>query len=261
MSAIYFQSESGEARLRGSERAHMGVLVTDLTVAAFRPRGVMSDEPLIRVIPLSAADYAGLGGALTFRRDFASFVAGHFGHNAFTLGDRSADVFSVALNTVLAMGSDPLCLLARLHGQCEIHAWIDGPNRAWMADLIDQGRASGIMRRQQGWEAVAAFLRESATEPVVTSYSVTDGFPNASVAGVEGEDERDAWYDKPREEKWAACMAVLRAASETGIGPHVGLEIDPDNFRFPDYFIGDEPDTAFSILEYAYALPKQEVPA
>ncbi|GAA4304598.1 hypothetical protein GCM10023178_11830 [Actinomadura luteofluorescens] len=34
--------------------------------------------------------------------------------------------------------------LARLHAQCELHGYVEGPNRAWLADVIDQGPAAGV---------------------------------------------------------------------------------------------------------------------
>jgi hypothetical protein len=239
MSRIYFHSLSDTAEVRGSERAHMGILCADLTYAAFRPRGDASD-PLFRVTDLKREKYDKIGGGLEFRRDFGFFLSQG---GVFRLGERTADAFDVCLNTTLAIGNDAVRLMARLHGQCEIHAWVEGPNRAWLAGIIEDGRAAGIMRANQGWESVAALLRSRDDEPVVTSYSVTDGFPNAHVAGVEGDEEHDAWYDRPVADQWTQAMAALREHDN-------GLEMRPDRWTFPAYHFMDG-DTAFSIYEHA----------
>jgi hypothetical protein len=41
--------------------------------------------------------------------------------------------------------------LARLHGQCEVHGWVAGKNRAWLADIIETGRETAILRDDMGW--------------------------------------------------------------------------------------------------------------
>jgi hypothetical protein len=183
--------------------------------------------------------------------------------------------FSLILNTACQVGSDAVKLAARLHGQCELHAWVDGPNRAWLADIIQAGLHSGVFRKgiwyqdvpngpkdkwsDQGWGDVIALLRERDDEPVVTSYSVTDRFPNRSLttwnpppmpenwkpqfweaedwAAQSGEERaeyydehaQDLWYELPVEEQWRLAMDGLRADTASG------LEMKPDNwqtFRF-----------------------------
>jgi hypothetical protein len=129
---------------------------------------------------------------------------------------------NVSLNTAVAVGCDAMKLAAKLHGWCEVHCWVEGKDRAWLADVIEQGLDIGIFRRgiwyvdrplnaneaisdapdkqwsSQGWEAVQAFLRGRDDCPVVTSYSVTDSFPNASIADWEPPPMPDGW--KP---EWA----------------------------------------------------------
>ncbi|PZG16487.1 hypothetical protein C1I95_17600 [Micromonospora craterilacus] len=162
------------------------------------------------------------------------------------------------MNTALAAGSDPVRLAAKLRGYGEGHAWVEGSDRAWLADIIDQGLEAGIYRRglwrsgtpdgprdqwtDLGWQQVIGFLRSRDDEPVVTSYSVTDGFPNRAIAdwtppvdpqwrpdwadgGGANEwsemtaSEQDSWrrdhaaeqwYDLPDGERWELAMAGLR---------------------------------------------------
>lgn len=105
---------------------------------------------------------------------------------------------NVELNTALAVGNEPLALAAKIHGWCESHCWVDGPDRNWLADIIDAGLEAGLYRRgiwyepapgaerkwsSQGWESVTELLRSRDDGPVVLSYSVCDQFPNSHIAG------------------------------------------------------------------------------
>ena len=128
--------------------------------------------------------------------------------------------FDLQLNTVLAVGNDPLCLFAKLHAQCEIYAWVEGEHRSWMADVIEQGQQCGLYRSGAGWDDVVKLLRLSSNGSVVTSYSVTDSFPNSYVAnwqapaGEDGEPDDDAWYELPDGERWDLAMSGLRASRD-----------------------------------------------
>jgi hypothetical protein len=82
------------------------------------------------------------------------------------------DQFTLALNTALVVGSDPLRLSARVHGSCEIHGWVDGPNRSWLAHVVEEGLASGVLRRAhqtqyENWPGVVALLRSTSRTAVV----------------------------------------------------------------------------------------------
>lgn len=244
MSRIYFHSEHGTAELRGSERAYMGVFCGNLLVATLEPLDDFSDRdgsnPLQRLVPPDSYIHAYAAGTQWTAR-FRQWARSSFGNDGFVYQDRQVPRFDAALNTALAIGDDPVKLMARLHGQCEIHCWVEGSNRAWLAGIMQRGRASGLYRADQGWEAVIDLLLSRNDSPVVCSYSVCEGFPHALLAYEAGlwqatEDEDgelnwDAWYDLPQTEKWRLGMAALRAQ------PQRWLELKPDDWA--DYCFND----------------------
>jgi hypothetical protein len=161
----------------------------------------------------------------------------------------------VALNTALAVGSDPIKLAAKIHGYCEIHGFVEGEHREWFAGVIDEGLAVGVYRRglnyessdgttkwtSQGWEDVLALLR-SRDEPVVMSYSVTDTFPNSYVAEWErpsDDPDGESWYDLPESKQWSLALA--------GIRKKPWLSISPETLG--GYFFG-LPITAYDLLAH-----------
>lgn len=206
MSRVYFHAESEEAELRGSERAHMGVLCNDLLMAGIGPVFDSERSPhwLRKLLPANSYLAQTRAGAALYEHSLRAFM-GVDGH--LVVEGKTLDAWSMALNTALALGDEPLRLCARLHGQCEIHAWVDGPNRAWLADVIEKGRSRNLFRREQGWEDVVALLRKSDKGEVVTSYSVCDSFPG-------------------HERTWSDGIAELRGGSKNG------LEIRPDERSF-----------------------------
>lgn len=150
---------------------------------------------------------------------------------------------NVELNTALAAGSDPIRLAAKLAGWGSGHVWVEGPDRAWLAGIIEQGLAGGMFRRQfrrgdkpdgelltQGWDQVVELLRARDDEPVVTAYSGGDDFPRpqthldgpyrddvrrwddyseAEQQAIREWDKR--WYaDEDGAAAWEAAMAWLR---------------------------------------------------
>lgn len=250
MSRVYFHTPTTKAELRGSERAHMGVLVTDIAAGLLNAGGFRAREefaPLIRPDHyLKSITERGWSSAFE-----TAWRTGGAGIPMLTWRGHDLDPFTISLNTAATVGNDAVKLAARLHGQCEIHAWVDGPNRAWLADIIDRGMASGVLRAEtQGWERVVGMLRARDDEPVVTSYSVCEQFPHSGVGGwmpdwpegvperwdalsPEQQAEREArdeeWYKLDDSEQWRIAMDALRADTASG------LELKPENwdrFRF-----------------------------
>lgn len=246
MSRIYFTDRTAEAELRGSERAHMGLMIDNIWKALITPWQDYGSAPSVlrRIVPSAPP--------LTLPRPP---IFGDFSHESFWSGSGSRNgefvlpsgehvgFFEASLNTALELGRH-LRLFAWLHGGCEVHAFVEGQNRAWLADEIDAGLAVGICRTDQGWQDVVTFLRARTDEPVVTSYSITEGFPDASLVDYEWE----AFDKLPDDERWRLCLAALR----DGKG---GPEMRPDW----DSWFG--PGTtqawnAWNLIELAYGLGK-----
>jgi hypothetical protein len=253
MSRIYFHSPSGCAELRGAERAYMSVTIAQLSTAFLQLREYPGQpSPFRKALPAGAYPLQAEIGSSLFERHVAMYMQGS-GESTIIIDGSPSSVFAVGLNTALAVGDDPLRLMARLHGSCELHTWVDGPNRAWLADIIGRGRATGLYRADMGWEGVADMLRSRDDEPVVTSYSVCEQFPNRHTArdggvwkGVspDGDEDDGAWYDLPGEERWRLAMEGLRHLSAVPCGLEMKQE-DWRDWRFEDkktvFDIGHDP--------------------
>lgn len=257
MSRIYFHSETNESEVRGSERAYAAHLCNEMFLTAIGISEYDTPEHPHVLRKIVAPNHYSLRKQ---GKRFEESLRIALSVNAFApvliVNSNPVDVFSAQLNTALIMGSDEIKLGARLNGQCEIHAYIEGKNRGWFANLIDSGRAIGILRSDVGWESVMAHLRERDDEPIVTSYSVCDQFPNAGASGwkptriyEDGEADWDEYYDIPDAERWAMGMKALRSSPL--------MEMKPDNWN--SYFFGDGA-TGFTLLAKAIELSKTSTP-
>lgn len=277
MSRVYWHTRDGGAELSGAERGWCHHLAAGLATAAWDLTGFEVLERLGPIMQMIPEVPEGRYGANFLHRQFRAAVeadrharersrAGDHGHFArsggmirefvrsfdtslrvepprIVVAGHSLRLSSVNLNTALVAGSDPIRLAAKLHGWCELHCWVDGPHRAWLADVIDSGRQAGLYRPGMGWENVQVLLRATDTGPVVLSYSVTDQFPGpfqhpdapAWPDGVprrwdaltaEQQQTREAWEDSWREldpgETFDAGMVWLRAEQPWA-------QITPDN--------------------------------
>ncbi|MFB7858984.1 hypothetical protein [Rhodococcus qingshengii] len=133
------------------------------------------------------------------------------------------------LNTAAQSGNPDLLFAARINGQCEIHCWVDGPDRSWFADLISSSRGRGFLRPEMGWETLVEMLHEDDRGPVVLGYSANGGFPDTEACGwwdgvdsddVEAMREREAtWEAMDDYDRWHVCMEVLRKEPSLQIRP------------------------------------------
>ena len=226
VSKIYFHSSNKTAAVHGSERYLFSSLCSGITWSVLDNVAKEYGDQKSILRKARPQDHYALQS-----RDFAEDLAMSMrvGQTDFLVGDKRVSGFSLSLNTAYFMGSDPVKLAARLHGQCEIHAYVEGANRRWLSEIIKHGRDIELYRSGMGWESVIDLLLIDDNSPVVTSYSVCDTFPNSSVANytpptVDGELDYDAWYDLPLDKQWAMAIDGLKKSGR-------GLELRPDNWN------------------------------
>jgi hypothetical protein len=244
MSCIYFHSIDKDVRVRGAERAYAGNLCANIALAALRQiLGPDDPPPIIDFIP--TGHY--------LRRTWLPEAFGTWFRvgwkGGLIINGEVQENFTVALNTALVAGSDSIKLLARLHGQCELNAYVEGPDRDWLADIVEQGLETGVMRSNMGWAKVIQLLHSTSDVPVVTSYSVTDQFPNAHYANWEKvyEDDgvhysiEDSWYELSAHQQWERALVGLRSKNEKK-----RLQLSPEDWDTFDFGNGMN---AFRIVE------------
>ncbi len=232
MSRVYFHSPSGEAELWGGERAWLGLLVSDIALGFI---GVHDCDRMRQLIKpgdelLNERYYPRQSEQITWTDRLKMSLRVGDGDGTLAWNGKPISSFSLLLNTACAVGSDAVKLAARIHGQCELHCYVEGTDRAWLAGIIGQGLESGVFRRKtrypdrsEDWECVTAFLLARDDEPVVLSYSACEQFPNPYEAGwtpPAGEDIYDSWSDLPQQDQWGIAMTALRRQGG-------GLRMDP----------------------------------
>lgn len=177
MSDIRFQTKSVvRAELRGSERAWMDQICTKIAMSVLNLWDTKEEPSWTRRL-LPAGHYA--LASRHYEHDFKTWlsVGGHGMIHPAT-GER-VNAFAVVLNTAMRLGGDEVKLMARLHGQCEVYAYIPPQSARFVMRLIDSGRKSGLYREKMGWEALWRLLQATPDtgEIAVASYSVSDFFP------------------------------------------------------------------------------------
>ena len=218
MSYVAFHSPSGRAQVLGSERAFASGLINDMALGLITPRDQHDVDQLLELIPAGHYLRQRPQSPLLLPQWVSRFQMTWSVELPLSWGNRRFDAWTCSLNTALALGNDPVRFLARLEAQCEMHCWVDGPDRDWLAGLIEEGRRLGVYRAAAGWEEAVTLLRSRADEPVVLSHSSGEGFPSISasdwepppLAGQDDELDWDAWYEIPDAEQWEICMAWLR---------------------------------------------------
>jgi len=244
MSAIYFHSQSEDTvRLNGSERAYMSGLIHNVFWTSFQPVIEYGDirHWSRQVLPKDCYVLKEYVGKLSYENTLNTFIGANGTKNLFWQGE-AIELFALCLNTAYILGGDTMKLICRLHGQSEIHCYVEGANRKWLADIMAQGRELSILREDEGWEDVIELLRKRDDEPVVCSYSVCESFPNPNASDWEhaesldeDEDEDEdnkyeAWGKLSDDEQWASGMSYLRRS--------IGLEIRPDDWSEFHYSTG-----------------------
>lgn len=190
MSRIYFNTIDVDTEVRGFERGYSQLLAEGLTLDIlgfgrypYTPRL----KPMVRIPPGHHLEHT---PDEIWHESARNALSLSFGDAKPKLIGPDGDelLMFVAANTVIAIGSDAWVFANRLHLQCEIHMWVAEQDRPWLAGLITQGRAEGILRPDAGWEETAAMIADAADGggPVVTSYSVTEDFPDMWLAADAG---------------------------------------------------------------------------
>lgn len=233
MGTIRFHTQDRTVALSGRARHAMQRIVTNITIGAILARlGDLDNVQkwLVSVLPQKYKN-------CYETRKMALFDL----QGVFNCWEQKLDINGeitianiVALNTALAIGCDPVKLLARLDGQCEIHCWVDGGNREWLANVIIDGLNKHIYNNEHGWGNVVELLLNEKSSPVVCSYSVTDKFPNFGYIPKNhpeslSEDDFDAL---PVNEAWDLCMIGLKERESHK------LELAPESFSGFSYHEG-----------------------
>jgi len=268
MALIYFHALKDDAAVNSSERAYAARMCSELMVLTLAPnvfeelKSGNRTHPLREVLPEPSMSIDGYRSNILQSLEGAAFdtlLTSHLRLNQsfFMVEDFPVAMFNVMLNTAWVMGGDALKLYARLHGQCELHLYVEAQHRGWLADIIEEGLRTSLYREKVGWEQVMELLRNPYIEgPVVTSYSVCDSFPNLNIVKDADltykmvllankrialpenpvEDSLDPetdlnnvtnlkhlWLALTEEERWELGMEALRSGKVAA-----GIELSPD---------------------------------
>lgn len=261
MGRIYFHSQNSEKDvvISGRERAYAGLLVNDLFWQSLNVQ--RTDHSLYqRWKPIINDEYLHKLGLEVENDPYNRMKIDHFidtfrinllyGPDADNqlFSDKPDTVFETALNTALVIGSNPVKFLARLHAQCEIHGYVEGINREWLANIIQQGLDTSVIRDDENWNEIIDFLTKRNDEPVVMSFSVCEGFPNSYVAEWKDNNDGEDWYDISREDRWDLALKGLRKNNSS-------CEIKPDNWD--NYYFGTR-QNGYTLVKYVDNLLKDK---
>lgn len=246
MSRIIFETKDKVAEVRGSERFYMSYITSKLA-EAFLDVDV-NKNLIIKALPANHYLKFGKPDSAFWATDIKGALLS--GNLPLVVDGKTIDAWHLVLNTATTVGSDAMKLAVRIHAQCEIHAWVKGENRAWVANILEEGLGE-IFREESGWESVITLLREANDEPVVMSYSVTDGFRESGYGDwlqsrlnelnvdLEDEDKNgesyeyvlgEEWYALGNDETWKLALEWLNDEEKSGRK----LEITPE--AWPIYF-------------------------
>jgi len=250
VSRVYFRSQDGDSEVRGWERAWGNKLAYDLAMVGV---GVSPGRMYPHSVPSPLLEW--LEPKVDGQEGFVLGLSVNAEDYQFVLPDGSRHkASSVLLNTAMALASRPVQFLIRLHVQCELFMWVDGPDRSWLAEVIEEGRHLGVFRPKSGWEEVVSHLKADATEPVVTFDSGSDYFPCPLIAGWQPDTKLDQpdferWEALPASERWRLGMVGLRAAKG-------GRQITPKNLGVRGFF-----GTGLNVFDLNDIMTKQDAGA
>ena len=244
MSRVYFHSPEDTAEVSGSERAYMGSVINELSLAIINPK--WQKDKLLSLLPPSCYLKNDYKSDVDWARDFSIWFSVGMDGN-FLIDGKHVELFGLALNTAYKLGNDVVRLMVRIHGQCEIHCWIPGRDRAWITGIIESGLQTNLLRSEMGWNDVIKLLNLNSKTPVVLSYSVCDGFPNPYGLG-RSEGFSDKFWDMPYEEQWRLAFSALKKSRG-------GLKICRETWN--DFYYNDGM-TAMDIINRP--MPKENCP-
>jgi hypothetical protein len=257
VSAVNFRAPSGgHAQLAGFERTWLGDLCahTAFGIVTARDPGDWTQTAVLTgtAVPDDFEGFVKWAGIIEFRlsrgqyrppgRDIPVLDGNGLTVASLMLSGAGTAVPALTVNTVMAAGSDPLRLAARIASQAEDQCLVEGPDRAWLAGVISAGLDAGVLRRQAltydgftptGWAGITGLLLARDDEPVVVSSPAAGGFPEREpgwgpVSGPSrppagywhrlGGDEHalGRWHALPAEEKWQAALDGLRGRGPDG---------------------------------------------
>lgn len=149
--------------------------------------------------------------------------------------DEKVSVWHLQLNTMLLLGNPVMQFMGRVHGQCEVHAYIERADFDAFRGLLFDGLNRGLLRKGMGWEKLDYALSRCAQptgdldnletdSPLVMSYSVSESFPPSPPAL--SEELAEAWHEQPRAVRWRDALKRIRE-------PELGLRLDFDHLDRP----------------------------
>jgi len=248
MSRIYFHTPTGTGEVLGSERFHLGGLIDDYTDTFLRKiqdtypdriRGIVSPKALAENIRLYNTPQE-------FRKTFTALSS--YNKRLLAWKGTEFETFSTKMNTAHRSGDDDLILATMIYSTCEVHGWVDGPDREWFADKIDHALCAGTFRESHGWEGVIELLLANDHGEVVMSYSVTGGFPDLRIVSpdIDWDDygacsqAEKRWEELGAEGRWKAGMGALHRDGTLQISPlKWGRQYAGANFALQDLMYDD----------------------
>lgn len=131
------------------------------------------------------------------------------------------DGWTIGLNTLAAVASESVKLLARIHAQCELHCWFSEDHREWFKDQLAAAIEADLLDAE--YRAPLIEWLGNARGPIVLSYSVCDEFPSPAMLekfqGGECAYEAFEQSGMSEEQLFDECLATLQETPSLRITP------------------------------------------